>query len=381
MATEPGPDHPALRQGRRQRAFAAMEAHDLDVLVLGRAANMRYVSGVPLLWNAGTRPFGPGCVAVRATQEVYLLSTWDEGVPDEIPHDHLYGITWNPMNLVTVLQGIAAEVEPGRVGTDAMSPLFARLLPVAFPGAEIVDGGPALREARRIKTGEEVDAVRAAIGVADVAMAAAVAELRPGVTGRELTGVFMDAMASQGVTTPATQDVVRITTAGPARRRGTDDPVLEGDLVAFDAGVVADGYVGEVGRTWPVGLRPDAGEVADLVRRWEQLRTRLLDACQPGAAASGLFDAYRAAGEPVPLMPIGRGLGLGFDDPVIAQGMPGTAARERLDPGVVLVLTGCVFDDDVGSIIVHEPVLITPDGPEVLSHSPFWNPERVGAQA
>ncbi len=357
-----------------------MEAHDLDVLVLGRVANMRYLSGVPLLWNAGTRPFGPGCVAVRATQEVYLLSTWDEGVPEEIPHDHLYGITWNPMNLVALLQGVAAEAEPGRVGTDAMSPLFARLLPMAFPDAEIVDGGPALREARRIKTDEETDAIRAAIGVAEVALAAAVDELRPGVSERELTGVFMDAMASQGVTTPATQDVVRITTAGRERPRAVDTRVQDGDLVAFDAGVVAGGYTGEVGRTWPVGLGADTARVAGLYRRWDQLRARLLDACQPGAVATGLFEAYRAAGEPMPGMPIGRGLGLGFDDPVIAQGLPGTAAAERLDPGVVLVLTGHVIDEDVGSVTVHEPVLITPDGPEVLSHSPFWNPERVGAQ-
>ena len=99
---------------------------------------------MPLLWNAGTRPFGPGCVVVRATGEIYLLSTWDEGVPDEIPHDHLYGITWNPMNLVTgAARASAPTVGPRRVGTDAMSPLFAQLLPMAFPEAEIVDGGPA----------------------------------------------------------------------------------------------------------------------------------------------------------------------------------------------------------------------------------------------
>ena len=79
-------------------------------------------------------------------------------------------------------------------------------------------------------------------------------------------------------------------------------------------------------------------------------------------------------------MPIGRGLGLGFDDPVIARDLPETASRERLDPGVVLVVTGCVVDDTAGSVIAHEPVLITPDGPEVLSWSPFWNPERAGAQ-
>src|SRR3546814_965891 len=117
MASEPTPDHPALREGRRARLFEAMDAHDLDLLVLGRVANIRYASGVPILWNAGTRPFGPGCVVVRDTEELYLLSTWDEGVPEEIPHDHLFGITWNPMNFVSLLKDIERKsvVEGKRV--------------------------------------------------------------------------------------------------------------------------------------------------------------------------------------------------------------------------------------------------------------------------
>src|SRR5687768_15621185 len=192
MATEPLPDPAPLRAGRRARLFAAMDAHDLDALVLGRVANIRYASGVPILWNAGTRPFGPGCIVVRSTEELFLMSTWDEGVPDDIPHDHLFGITWNPMNYVATLQGIAAAARPRRVGTDALSPLFAQLLPMAFGEAEIVDGSAALRSARRTKTAEEVVAIRAAVGVAEAALASAVGALRPGVTERELTGAFMD---------------------------------------------------------------------------------------------------------------------------------------------------------------------------------------------
>ena len=64
---------------------------------------------------------------------------------------------------------------------------------------------------------------------------------------------------------------------------------------------------------------------------------------------------------------------------MIVGDLPETAANERLDPGVVLLVTGCVTDDRVASVIAHEAVLITPDGPEVLSGSPFWNRERGGA--
>src|SRR6201992_1416943 len=87
MATEISPDGRALRMGRRQRALAQMDAHDIDILVLGRQANVRYVRGAPQLWIGGTRPFGPVCVVVCAPREVYLMSTDDEGVPEEIGRD------------------------------------------------------------------------------------------------------------------------------------------------------------------------------------------------------------------------------------------------------------------------------------------------------
>ena len=113
MATEVLPDTRALRIGRRERALAQMQAHDLDILVLGRQANIRYVTGAPQLWIAGTRPFGPMCVVVRATGDIYLNSTDDEGIPEEIGHDHLYGLAWNPMTLIDVLKKVdGAEAAP-----------------------------------------------------------------------------------------------------------------------------------------------------------------------------------------------------------------------------------------------------------------------------
>src|SRR5579872_4825227 len=89
------PDEVTLRLARRSRVLAEMEEAGIDVLVVGREGNARYVSGAPRLWTAGSRAFGPGCVLVGATGAVHLLSTWDEGVPEEIPHEHLYGISFN----------------------------------------------------------------------------------------------------------------------------------------------------------------------------------------------------------------------------------------------------------------------------------------------
>jgi Xaa-Pro dipeptidase len=372
MATEISPDGRALRIGRRQRALAQMEAHDIDILVLGRQANVRYATGAPQLWIAGTRPFGPVCVVVRATGEIFLNSTADEGIPEEIGRDRLYGLAWNPMTLIAVLKNIDGASTARRVGTDAISPTFAKLLPMAFPNAELVDGEVVMRTARRIKTPDEVAAMDTALRVAEAGVAAAVAELRPGLSEQTLAGAVLEAMAAGGVSTPATQDAAWVTSREhPWRRAAGDGRVGPGDLVAFAAGALADGYVGEVGRTWPVG-DPDNGSTRKLYQRSNELWDRLIAACRPGAQASDLLGAYDLAGEPLPPMAVAHGLGLGFDPPVVSRQLPATAERERLAPGMVLALTGYVWQEGVGAVLHRDTVVITDSGPELLTASPSW---------
>ena len=374
MATEILADETALRLGRRERMLAQMQAHDLDVLILGRQANIRYVTGTPQLWTAGTRPFGPGCVLVRESGDIHLLSTWDEGVPEDIPHENLYGIMWNPLNIMATLGKIGGAATARRVGSDVLSPLFAQFLPMAFPQAELVDGEPAIRAARRIKTPEEIVVLRDSIDIAEQGLAVAVAGLRPGVTERTLTGVMLQAMAAGGVSTPATQDCVWVTSPEhPWRRVDAANQIQPGDLVAFSSGVIGNGYIAEIGRTWPVGA-PRAGTEA-LYRRWDRLWARLRDACRPGNAAGELLAAYAAVGEPLPPMPIAHALGVGFDAPVVSARLPETAAAEILEPGMVLAVTGYVWERGVGAVFGREMVLITADDPEVLTSAPFRNSE------
>ena len=371
MGTEVTADGRELRFGRRQRALEQMEAHDIDILVLGRQANVRYVTGAPQLWIGGTRPFGPVCVLLRSSGEIFLMSTDDEGIPAEIGRDRLYGLAWNPMTFIEVLKNIDGSSSARRVGTDAITPTFATLLPMAFPNAELVDGELPMLAARRTKTADEVAAMSAAVRVAEAGIAAAVAELRPGLTEQTLTGAVLEAMAAGGVSTPATQDAAWVTSPDHPWQRARDDGgVRSGDLIAFEAGALADGYVAEVARTWPVGETTDA--TCALYRRSKTLWDSLIAVCQPGARAADLLAAYDAAGEPAPPMAVAHGLGLGFDPPVISRQLPATAEAERLDPGMVLALTGYVWQEGLGGVLRRDSVVITDEGPQVLTASPSW---------
>jgi Xaa-Pro dipeptidase len=381
MATEVAPDSWALRTGRRERALAQMDAYNLDILVLGRQANVRYVTGAPQLWIAGTRPFGPVCVLVRTTGDIYLNSTDDEGVPEEIGHDHLYGLAWNPMTLIDVLKNIDSAATAHRVGTDAITPTFAALLPEAFPNAELVDGEPAMRAARRIKTPDEIAAMGPALRVAERGIAAALAELRPGLSEQTLAGAVLEAMAAGGVSTPATQDAAWVTSRErPWRRARPTGEVRSGDLVAFAAGALADGYVAEVGRTWPAGDAAN-GSIRELFGRSNALYDKLIAACRPGAPTSGLIDAYHAAGEPLPPMPVAHGLGLGFDPPVVSEILATADEQDHLDAGMVLAITSYVWQEGVGAVFRRDTVHIAEGHAEVLSTSPSWRADAAASTA
>jgi Xaa-Pro aminopeptidase len=367
--TDIHPDDAALRKVRRERVLAEMAADGIDILITGRESNARYIAGVPRLWLAGSRPFGPGCILVGETGAIHLVSTWDEGVPDDIPHENLHGITFNGANTLKMLQGVAGASTAQTVATDGLMPSSAKLIQTAFPSAELIDGEAVMRRVRRIKLPEEISAIRTSVRLAEHALSAVAAAFTIGITERQLTARFMEAMAAAGITTPTSQDVAWITSPEQNWARSSRDrPVAPGDLVAVDAGLLCDGYIGEIGRTMSLGA---AEPGAALKQRWDELWDRLRAACRPGAPATDLLDAYDAAGVTPPPMPVVRGLGLGNDLPLATHALPRTAAEQRIEVGMVLALTAYVWEGGVGAIYGQEPVVITDAGPKLLSASPF----------
>jgi hypothetical protein len=69
-------------------------------------------------------------------------------------------------------------------------------------------------------------------------------------------------------------------------------------------------------------------------------------------------------------MPVARGLGLGFDLPLVTHALPQTASHEVLEENMVLALSAFVFSEGVGSLFGQEPVVLTADGPVFLSTDP-----------
>lgn len=367
-------DFARLRAERRERLISAMEGTRVDVLLLGQASNVAFASGARQLWTAGTRPYWPGCVVVAGTGAVHLLSTWDEGVPSEIPHGHLYGLSWNPAVALSRLKRIDGLAGAARVATDGWGPDAPEMLSELCPEAEVVDATRVLRMARTAKSPDELACLATAASAAEAALSALAEALQPGVTERDLVGVYAAAVAALGMPCPPTEGVAWIT--GPSgdgrdrpRRVATDRPLAPGDLVALNPGASFAGYEATVGRTRLVS-GPGAGAVPPAAARAAQATRAALDAvigvCRPGATGADLLDAWDAQGEFPLHEPLAWGLGLGVEPPVIG---PGVGRRAVLHAGAVLAVQAWRFDPELGGLLEQDVVAIGPEGPTVLTRS------------
>lgn len=368
MALEDGArvDFSRLRSERRSRVLAAMETDDLDAVLLGRPGNVRFVGGARQLWTAGIRPFAPACAVTRATGEVHLLSVWDEGIPPEIERSQLFGITWNPSLLAESIRAVPGLLDARRIGTDSLGPMFASLLRAALPGATFVDASVALTRARATKTAAELACITTAAAVAEAALAEMAAELRPGLSEKQLVARYHAVIAGLGSPTPPSEAVAfAIPRVGPPayRQVATERPVGPRELVVLSPGAFYAGYEAALARTFLVAGRPSRGQQR-LAADARQGLDALVAACRPGATGAELRRAWESTGLARPPVPWAHGLGLGAEPPVIGLGR---GDRVILAPGTVLAVQAWVAAAGAGGVLERDTIHVTEDGPRTIT--------------
>jgi Xaa-Pro aminopeptidase len=318
-----------------ERVLDAMADAGVDVLLLGREANSRYVTMADRLSVAGSRAFAPGCVVVRETGAVHLLSITDDGIPADIPPANLYPISWNPLNILGGIARIDGVADARTIGVDGMTPLFDQLIKGVLPEARMLDGELLLREVRQAKADEDIDGIRAAVETVEAAFGAVVDALTPGVTEQQLKGAFEERMTSHGARTPSFEGTFCIADPGrPPRSMPTDRAVAAGDLVHVRVGVMREGWEGAVART--LGCETAVPEAP-------AAHAATIALAVDGAIVQDL----RATGATV------EGIGIGHEE---------MADTDRLEPGIVLFIEN--WSDPV---LIGDTVLVGEDSPEVLT--------------
>ena len=264
---------------------------------------------------------------------------------------------------------------------DATDALIHRLRS-DYPGAELRNAYEVVARMRMVKTPAEIQRMRAAADATMFAIRVAADRIRAGVDERTLQGEFERSCRTFGAQSIPFTPIVksgpnslwpwRILAAHYDRRNRA---MRDGELVIFDVGCELDGYISDIGRTFPV-----SGRFSDIQREKLLVSTRaaeaIIAAVRPGVTLRELtqvaYDAIPDDEEPYMQTPsfFGHHIGLSAGDPALLD--------EPLAPGMVFTVEPWYYNHDIGvSVFVEEVVLVTEDGVEVLTEGLPRSPEGL----
>ena len=233
-----------------------------------------------------------------------------------------------------------------------------------------VDVEAPLREMRLIKSADEVERMKHAVVLVEKALTETLKTVKIGMTEMEIVADLEYQMKRVGAEGPSFSTMVLAgeKSALPHGNPGTRE-VQAGDLLLFDIGVEADGYVSDITRTFAVG------EISEQLREIYETVLAANEAAiaevRPGVTFAHIDKTARNViadkgyGEYF-IHRLGHGLGMDVHEyPSVHE-----QNEEILRPGMVFTIEPGIYLPGVGGVRIEDDVVVTETGVEVLSSFP-----------
>jgi Xaa-Pro dipeptidase len=385
------PDITRMRCDRFARLQDQLDAQGVDGLVLLGSSSVAYATGAGEPGQDGDRAalFRTVAVVVRGDSAPHLYTMYGDGVPDDLPDDHVHGPLFPDIDdgIELFAAAIGDHFAPGaRIGIDHQTHPVLR----ALPGVDWMDAADVVSPAKLLKTPDEVACIRNAQLLNELAMVDARELLRPGTRQIDLSAVFLRRVfelgASANAIDPIWQVMAPTLEQGPWTVHGdlayptvtTDRFLRDGDIIWVDAGITWQGYASDYGRTWITGraATPNAKQQGQF-HRWRAVVDAALDILKPGVSALQLGTAaIEANGGVRPWIDhfyLAHGIGVDSAEmPLIGTDL-GDHFDERLimQPGMVAVFEPVIWDDGAAGYRSEDIVAVTDTGWVKLSGSTY----------
>ena len=227
-----------------------------------------------------------------------------------------------------------------------------------------------IEELRAIKSAPEIQAIRKACRIADETFDGILEQVRAGVTERELAARLELELAARGADGASFETIVAFgeRSALPHARPGAR-VLRRGDVVLFDFGAVADGYVSDITRTVALGEpAAEMREVYALVLEAAAAAAGGIRAGMTGPEADALArDVIESAGHGPRF---GHSLGHGIGLEVHEAPRLGRKSQDLLEAGMTVTIEPGVYLDGVGGVRIEDDAVITETGVELLTSAP-----------
>jgi Xaa-Pro aminopeptidase len=361
-------------EARLARTRTAMASHGLSALIVG---GDRYADG-DLRWLTNFHPLIGNAILVLPIEgeprlalhnELSTVSVWATWVRDVQPP------RWGPgaddrtlSRLVDIVRDAAARGRIGIVGDRSLPAAIYQGL-VDRTGMRAEFRSDFLTRLRAVKSPAELALIRRSVAIADAGMRAAVEAVGEGVRECEVAGAATGAMFAAGAEDVAFSTIVA---SGPRadwkHAQPTERKIQAGEPVYVDLGARYQGYCSDLSRT----VVP--GEPSEDVRRGLEYSLEanraVVRAARSGTTPAELFRIARSIAEEHGVaehtMNLGHGMGTAMAElPVLRPDND-----EPLEAGMVIAIEPMIVRFGVGTLVVEDDIVVTPDGGELLSHCP-----------
>ena len=391
MAKIAAVDEQALGKGRLERLRGELRKRDYAGALLSDPINIRYATGLRnmAIWTmreGGRYVF----VATEGPVVMFEFAATRHLAEDAANVDELRtGTGWSYF-IAGPRVGEKAKIwadevarlvelhggQNRRLAVDRCNPIgTARLL---AHGLQLFDAQEAIEQARMVKLPEEVDCLKNAMAVCDIAVERMRQALVPGITENQLWSVLHDTNIAHGGEWIECRLLASGERTNPWFQESSDRVIQAGDIVGFDTDMVGPhGYLADISRSFVCpGRRPSAEQRALYEVAQEQVLHNI------GLLRAGLeFRDFVERAWQVPdayvanrYMTLIHGVGMVDEFPGIAYaqdfaewGYDGVFEENM----VVSVESFIGAQGEREGVKLEQQVLITPAGCELLSGAPF----------
>jgi Xaa-Pro dipeptidase len=383
-------DFSRLRDYRLGRAREALDRSDLGALLVFDINNIRYLTST-MIGEWARDKMARYALLVRGQEPVI----WDFG--SAAKHHKLYASWLKPENSRAGMLGLRGSVAPDAglfeaavreikglledAGvTDLPVGVDVAEIPMVFElqrqGLKIADCQQVMLDAREIKSPDEIALLSTAAAMVDGTYQTIVDALKPGIRENEVVALANKRLYEMGSDDVEAINAVSGERCTPHPHNFTDRLIRPGDQVYFDIIQSFNGYRTCYYRTFAVGRSTPAQRDAYVkAREWIDaaidmvkpgVGTDEIARLWPAASDFGFEDEMSAFG-----LQFGHGLGLALHERPIISRLNSLENPIELKEGMVFALeTYCPASDGFSAARIEEEVVVTADGPRVITLFP-----------